>query len=78
MIDRALREWKEKKRRMGCVAATDWFCKRVPEFRPVRLSRYTKSGDYFEHVVASNGVILIDLAPYSDHPTKQNTLPTNP
>jgi hypothetical protein len=68
MIDEAIREWQSKKRRMGCVAATDWFCKRVEGFKPERLSRYTKDGQYFEHVVATNGIIRIDLSPYNDSP----------
>lgn len=67
-IDQAISEWNSKKRRMGCVAATNWFIKRVTSFYPVRLSRYTVTGDYFEHVVATDGKIRIDLAPYSDGP----------
>lgn len=67
-IDQALQEWYTKTRRMGCVAATDWFCRRVDGFLPERLSRYTESGDYFEHVVASSGRVRIDLAPYADAP----------
>lgn len=67
-IDQAVSEWKSKKRRMGCVASANWFIKRVPGFYPIRLSRYTKSGDYFEHVVVTDGIIRIDLASYSDGP----------
>ncbi len=69
LIDLAIREWKTKKRRMGCVAASRWFCKRVPGFHPVRLVRYTAKGEKFEHVVATDGKIRIDLAPYADDPT---------
>lgn len=65
-IDEALKEWQSKKRHMGCVNATDWFCKRVKGFYPERLPRYTKEGDYFEHVIATNGFIRIDLSPYAD------------
>lgn len=65
-IDDALKEWGAGKRRMGCVAATAWFCRRVPGFRPERLVRYTSDGEPFEHVVATNGVVRIDLAPYAD------------
>ena len=53
---------------MGCVSATLWLCKRVPSFKPLRLSRYTKLGNYYEHVVAFDGDIIIDLAPYADKP----------
>lgn len=67
-IDGAIEEWKATKRSMGCVAATDWFCKRVSGFRPERITRYTKDGEVFQHVVATDGVIRIDLAPYADHP----------
>lgn len=68
MIDLAIKEWMSKKRRMGCVAATDWFCSRVEGFYPIRLNRYTEKGELFEHVVATNGVIIIDLASYADKP----------
>jgi hypothetical protein len=67
-IDEALTEWYTRKRRMGCVAATDWFCKRVPEFEYLELDRYTKTGEYFGHIVATNGKIIIDLSPYADLP----------
>ncbi len=67
-IDEALAEWRSKKRRMGCVAATNWFCKRVAGFRPERLTRYTEHGEVFEHVVATDGMIRVDLAPYADGP----------
>ena len=67
-IDKAVIEWKSKKRRMGCVAAAEWFCARVDGFWPEELSKYTASGDYFGHVVATDGVIRIDLAPYADKP----------
>ena len=33
-MDKAIREWNSKKRRMGCVAAADWFCSRVKGFYP--------------------------------------------
>lgn len=67
-IDEAIREWKVKRRRMGYVSATNWFCKRVKGFYPKRLNRYTANGYVFQHVVATDGVIIIDLAPYSDKP----------
>lgn len=70
-IDEAIREWNSKKRRMGCVAAADWFCKRVSGFEPERLNRYTPEGELFQHVVATDGRIRIDLSPYADHPKRR-------
>lgn len=67
-IDEVIIEWKSKKRKMGCVAATKFLCSRVPGFFPMRLTRYTKEGVVFEHVVATDGIIVIDLAPYADNP----------
>jgi hypothetical protein len=67
-IDQALNEWQSKNRRMGCVASTDWFCKRVAGFRPERLTRYTEAGEIFQHVIATNGRVRIDLAPEFDSP----------
>jgi len=67
-IDAAVAEWQSKNRRMGCVSATDWFCQRVSGFEPERLTRYTQEGEVFQHVVATNGKIRIDLAPYADGP----------
>lgn len=68
MIDEAIKEWKSKKRRMGCVSASEWFCKRVDGFYLERITRYTKDGFPFDHVVVTDGLIRIDLAPYSDKP----------
>lgn len=70
-IDDAIAKWESRKRRMGCVAATDWFCRRVRGFEPLRLRRYLsggtdENGRFWEHVVATNGRIVIDLAPYAD------------
>ena len=67
-LDQAIAEWKTKRRRMGCVAAADWFCKRVPGFRPERLTRYTKNGELYQHVVITDGIIRIDVSPYADKP----------
>ena len=69
-VDKAICEWKSMKRTRGCVSATDWFCKRVKNFYPERLTRYTKEGDIFEHVIATDGTIRIDLAPNCDRPRK--------
>ena len=66
IIDDALVEWRSKTRRMGCVAAARWFCKRVPTFVPERLTRYTRDGFVFEHVVVTDGFVRIDLGPYND------------
>lgn len=67
-IDDAITEWQSKHRTMGCVATTAWFCKRVSGFKPERLTRYTQKGEVFEHVVATNGIVRIDLSPYNDKP----------
>lgn len=67
-LNEAIDEWESKPRRSGCVAATNWLCKRVSGFRPERLGRYTAEGDYFEHVVATDGRIRVDLAPGADRP----------
>jgi len=67
-IDEAVTEWQSKRRHMGCEAAARWFCKRVPGFHLELLHRYTKEGEYFAHMVATNGRIRIDLAPYADKP----------
>jgi len=67
-LDNAINEWQSKHRRMGCVAATNWLCKRVHGYYPERLTRYTRDGQLFQHVVATNGVIRIDLSPYADRP----------
>lgn len=72
-IDEALTEWKTKKRRMGCVAAAKWFCKRVAGFQPEDLERYTSSGEFFGHVVVTDGSIRIDLSPYNDKPSQENS-----
>jgi len=68
-IDQAIEEWETANRRMGCVAATRWFCSRVQGFTPLRLTRYTKEGEIFQHVVATDGKVIIDIAPYADHPS---------
>jgi hypothetical protein len=69
-LDAAIEEWGSKRRRMGCVAATEWLCARIPEFYPERLRKFTQSGEVYEHVVATNGKIRIDLAPYADCPSE--------
>ena len=68
-ITDAVKEWKTKQRRMGCVSATNWFCHRVTGFAPERLTRFTEQGEVFQHVVATDGIIRIDLAPSFDSPT---------
>lgn len=74
-VDEALTEWHTKRRRMGCVAAANWFCKRVPGFKPLRRSSYTEEGYLYQHVVASNGRVIIDLSPYADGPKQDQALP---
>lgn len=73
MIDAILKKWKSKKRHMGCVAAAAWFCKRVPSFRPLSIDKWTSRGELYGHVVATDGNIVIDLAPYSDLCTDYKT-----
>ena len=67
-IDEAVSEWSLKNRRMGCVNATKWFCKKVNGFYPKRLTLYTDNGEIYQHVVATNGVIDIDISPYACKP----------
>ena len=68
LINRTINEWNSKNRKMGCVAATNWFCRRVPSFTPLRIEGYTRSGDVFQHVVASNGKVIVDLVPELNSP----------
>ena len=67
-IDETIIEWQRKKRRMGCVSASQWFCKRVDGFWLEGLDRYTKDGEYYGHTVCTNGVVRIDLSPENDSP----------
>lgn len=67
-LDQAITEWQSKRRHMGCVAATQWLCKRVPGYYAERLTRYTEHGELYQHVVATNGIIRVDLSPYADRP----------
>ncbi len=67
-LDECIKEWRSKNRRMGCVSAADFVCKRVPGFQPERLTRYTSEGDVFQHVGDTDGFVRVDLAPYSDKP----------
>lgn len=69
-INKAIKEWNSKKRRMGCVNAANWFTTRVKGFKTVHLDRYTQYGEYYRHTVVTNGVIIIDLTPYADRPSK--------
>jgi len=71
-LKECIAEWRSKKRRMGCVAATDFLCRRVPGFEPVRLTRYTITGEKFQHIVATDGVIHVDLAPWNDRPVERS------
>lgn len=67
-INEAITEWASHRRRMGCVAATNWFCARVQGFKPKRWTYYTADGEPYQHVVATNGIVDIDIAPYNNHP----------
>jgi hypothetical protein len=69
-IDEAVKEWESKPRRMGCNSAADWFCCRVDGFRRERLKRWTSTGELFEHVVATDGKVRVDLSPYADRPSE--------
>ena len=74
LIAKVIVEFKSKRRRMGCVSATAWFCKRVPGFRPLRLTRKLKNGDVYQHVVATDGKQIVDLAAYADKPRDEQKL----
>ena len=65
-IEECLAEWKSKNRRSGCVAATNFLCTRVDGFYPLVYHRWTDKGDYYRHVVATDGAIVIDLSPEND------------
>lgn len=66
-LDEAIAEWKSRRRRRpGCVTATNFLCRRVPGFSPLRFTRYTPEGDVTEHVVAYDGQIVVDLVPEND------------
>lgn len=69
-IDSVLKEWRSMSRTSGCVSSTNWFVNKVSGFHPVRITRYTKTGEVFEHVVAESDdkKIRIDLAPQCDQP----------
>ena len=71
-ITEAIKEWNSSNRWMDCVAASEWFCKRVVGFWKIRIDRYTKEGDLYQHVVVTDGRMIIDLAPYSDKPKDYN------
>jgi hypothetical protein len=74
-VGKAIEEWLSSNRRMECVSATNWFLNRVNGFHQERLPRYTKNGEYFEHVVAESddGRIRIDLSPYADKPRQEES-----
>lgn len=65
-LEDCILEWKSKKRRMGCVSAADFLCSRVKGFHPKRLTKYTDTGEIYEHVIATDGVVFVDLAPWND------------
>ena len=51
---------------MGCVSATNFICKRLKNFSPLRKTYYTKNGEIYQHVIATNGIIEIDFCPESN------------
>jgi len=67
-VDKALKEWYSKKRRMGCVSAAKWFSERVKGFTPHRVTRFTKNGESYDHVVTYNSKIVVDLTPQQNLP----------
>jgi len=72
-VDELLLEWKSKTRRMGCVAAAEWFCRRNGNFRPLRKRYYMQGGTdnnglFWEHVVITDGFIEIDTNIYNNKP----------
>jgi hypothetical protein len=78
----AIEEWNSKSRRSGCASAAQWFCDRVPGYKPMRLKRQTEQG-YWEHVVAMSGDgDIVDLTPHLDSPDPESptwkTTPTKP
>lgn len=68
-IDEAIQDWKSHNRRMGCVSASKWFCKRVEGFVPLQQDRYTTDGEFYSHTVAWDGRVIVDLSPYADRPS---------
>ena len=58
---------------MGCVSGAEWFCKRVPGFHCLRLGR-EENDVIWEHVIATNGEILVDLTPHWDAPDPEETV----
>ena len=69
----ALEGWGSRRRSMGCVSAAEWFCKRVPSFHTLRLGRLENGVDW-EHVIATNGEVLVDLTPHWDIPDPEETV----
>lgn len=70
-INTVLQEWKSKRRRMGCVAAAEWWIKRLPQLRSVRRRFYypggtDENGQFWEHVILTDGCIEIDPSPWSN------------
>ena len=67
-LDEALVEWKgEDRSKMGCATAANWFCRRVKGLKPIRFSR-SSGNTYWEHVVVTDGMVLIDPSPWNDCP----------
>jgi hypothetical protein len=58
---------------MGCVSAAEWLCKRVPGFHTLRLERL-ENEVYWEHVIATDGEVSVDLTPHWDLPDPEETV----
>ena len=71
LIKELKKEWTVKKRRMGCVSATQWICNRMNGYFPLKLTRILSNGEIYCHVVAFNGHNIIDLAKYADKPSNK-------
>lgn len=81
-LDDTIEEWESKTRSMGCVAATNWFCSKHKTFKPLRKRFYypggtDSNGKFWEHVVATDGKIEIDMSPYNNQSSEGVKSPTN-
>lgn len=78
LVKQTIREFQTKKQKMGCRSATQWFIRRVPGFRPRRLEKTDEEGNTFQHVVATNGEIDIDLVPHLFSPSTKSLIKVQP
>lgn len=47
-FESVLKEWKKQPRRVGCVAAAQWWANRLPQFKLLRRNYYTENGDLYQ------------------------------